>query len=406
MKKLISELFGLQGFVVYECRVHTEHVDIKVGRPRKEATCPRCGSLTRRIHSRSHKWHRKLHALSNEKKVFILVKPRRFRCEDCGKAFTETFPGMRKWARRTDHAEETLLGRLKGSSFSATGRELAMGYKALRRALFNRVTGYVDVARVLGGAREIVLGIDEHSYRGSDLMITVTCVSPERHLLAILENDRKSTLRRFLQQLPAEVKARVVGVCIDMTRAFRKLVAEEFPHVVIVADHFHVIQDANRRIEEARRVEQQITGERIKRWPLIKNEFDLTERQQTQLADIRQRHKNVAHFHWVKEQLRDVYDAPDKGEARQIIERIILNCQAGSDAALVQWGRTLTTWSEQILAFHDLRVSNGYTEGVHTKIKLVKRLSYGFRNRDVYVRKMLLAFVPLALLSAPAHFLT
>jgi len=39
-------------------------------------------------------------------------------------------------------------------------------------------------------------------------------------------------------------------------------------------------------------------------------------------------------------------------------------------------------------------------------IKLLKRISYGFRNRGVYVRKMLLAFLPLAWLISSPHFLT
>jgi hypothetical protein len=46
------------------------------------------------------------------------------------------------------------------------------------------------------------------------------------------------------------------------------------------------------------------------------------------------------------------------------------------------------------------------TEGVHTKIKLPKRLSCGFRNRQMYVRKMLLGLVPLALVLRPPHLLT
>src|SRR5690606_37997215 len=35
-----------------------------------------------------------------------------------------------------------------------------------------------------------------------------------------------------------------------------------------------------------------------------------------------------------------------------------------------------------------------------TKIKMLKRISFGFRNRAVYVRKVLLAFVPVACLVA------
>jgi len=42
--------------------------------------------------------------------------------------------------------------------------------------------------------------------------------------------------------------------------------------------------------------------------------------------------------------------------------------------------------------FHE-RTTDGFTEGCHTKIKMLKGVSYGLRNVDVYWRKMLLKFV-------------
>ncbi|OUM85569.1 MAG: hypothetical protein BAA00_16470 [Parageobacillus thermoglucosidasius] len=166
---------------------------------------------------------------------------------------------------------------------------------------------------------------------------------------------------------------------------------------VVVADHFHVLKDANRRVDEAWLVEQSVSGHRIPRLPLVKNEEDLTERQANQLAAIRKHFRNVAHFHWVKEQLRDIYRASSREEAKAILERVLLETEGASDAALVQWGRTLRRWKEEILAYHDWRVTNGYTEGVHMKIKMLKRISFGFRIRDVYVRKVLSAFIPCGL---------
>jgi len=43
--------------------------------------------------------------------------------------------------------------------------------------------------------------------------------------------------------------------------------------------------------------------------------------------------------------------------------------------------------------FHE-RTTNGFTEGCHTKIKMLKGVSYGLRNVDVYWREMFLEFVP------------
>jgi transposase len=406
MKQVIRKLLRLQSWILYKVHQTDDQIDVYVGWPRKEARCPACGSRTQRVYDRSKQWRKKLHTWYNGIPVYLWVRPRRFQCPGCGKVFTERLPGIRPWARQTEHAEAELLRQQARHSFRAAAQETGTSASTLRRLLLKRLGCQVDLEAALKDLPAFVLGIDEHSFRGQDMMITVTCVWPERRLLAILPHDRLSTLVHFLRGIPESVRQRIVAVCIDLKEGWRQLIQRELPGVPVVADPFHVIQDANRRVDEARRVEQEVTRKRLPRWPLLKNEDELTERQAAQLAAIRKQHANVAHFHWVKEQLRDVYRTSSRDEAAQILDRVILNTQAASDIALVQWGRTLRRWREAILAYHRHRVSNGYTEGVHTKIKLLKRISYGFRNREVYVRKMLLAFVPLAWLTAIPHSLT
>ncbi|MBT9282331.1 MAG: transposase [Hydrogenibacillus schlegelii] len=138
-------------------------------------------------------------------------------------------------------------------------------------------------------------------------------------------------------------------------------------------DPFHGLRDAGRRVDEARRVERR-TGHRLPRRPLLKNEADLTERQAKELATIRQHFRNVAQFHWVKEQLRDLYRAASLEEAKAILDRILFEAEGASDAALVPWGRTLKRRKNEILADHPWRASNGDTEDVHSKIKRLNRI--------------------------------
>ncbi|MEX1336732.1 transposase [Hydrogenibacillus schlegelii] len=227
----------------------------------------------------------------------------------------------------------------------------------------------------------------------------MTCVWPEKRLLTLLPDDRLRTLEAFLKRLPESVRKKIRAVTIDLKESWKKLIQRVLPEARVVADPFHGLREGSRRVDETRRVERR-TGHRLPRWPLLKNEEDLTERQAKELATIRQHFRNVAQFHWVKEQLRDLYRAASLEEAKAILDRILFEAEGASDAALVQWGRTLKRWKNEILTYHTWRTTNGYTEGVHTKIKLLKRISYGFKNREVYVRKMLLAFVPLALLIA------
>jgi len=68
--------------------------------------------------------------------------------------------------------------------------------------------------------------------------------------------------------------------------------------------------------------------------------------------------------------------------------------EASDDPAVWIWARTLQRWRREIMGYFELPITNGFTEGCHTKIKLLKRLSYGYRNVQVYLRKMLLGFLP------------
>jgi len=97
--------------------------------------------------------------------------------------------------------------------------------------------------------------------------------------------------------------------------------------------------------------------------------------------------------------------ASSPASAQAILARLPRFLRHADDAELVRWGRTLRAWKAELLSYHRHRVTSAYTEGVHTRIKLLKRLSHGFRNRQMYVRKMLLGLVPLALLLRPPHLL-
>ncbi|MEN3184439.1 MAG: transposase [Atribacterota bacterium] len=57
--------------------------------------------------------------------------------------------------------------------------------------------------------------------------------------------------------------------------------------------------------------------------------------------------------------------------------------------------KTIRSWREEILnlvAYTEkgCRVTNGYLEGKNNLMKMLKRVSFGFRNRVHFIKKMLL----------------
>ena len=95
-----------------------------------------------------------------------------------------------------------------------------------------------------------------------------------------------------------------------------------------------------------------------------------------------------------KQKIRELYRQGNRQDAIKLLDNIIFNLRLADDAELIRWGSTLKRWREPILNHFDNHATNAFTEGCHTKIKMLKRISYGIRNVELYWRQMLLGFVP------------
>ena len=52
--------------------------------------------------------------------------------------------------------------------------------------------------------------------------------------------------------------------------------------------------------------------------------------------------------------------------------------------ALVSLGKTLESWKEEIARMWRFSRNNGITEGFHTKMEMISRRAYGFKNFENY----------------------
>jgi transposase len=382
-------VLGLEGYKVGEVWRKEEKVtveaEVKGGRK-----CPHCSSIKLYRHGVC-KPREVLHAWSNGRKVYLKLHRRRWKCRHCGRTFVEGGELVRPHSRLTRQAEVEALWQLRDGNFSQVRRELGVGYSTLRRLLEREINH--EATSFIQDEDEIYLGIDEHSFRHQDLVYTVTEVK-QRRVLGVLRDDRIVTLKKFLSKIPAE---KVTEVCIDMKDGLRKAVEAVFPSARVVVDPFHVIADSNRRMDEARRIEQDVY--RKGEVPIPKKIFligreKLTEEKKQKVDMLVEKYPGLKGFYWAKEKIRELYRQPGRAEATKLLDNIILNLKSADDAELIRWGNTLKHWREPILNHFDNHTTNGFTEGCNTKIKMLKRVSYGLRNVEVYCRKMLLGFIP------------
>jgi len=391
MKKDIKELLGLQHLWVDGSEIKDTEFIVQVRVPRKFCMCPHCTKSTKKVHS--YKFRRIKHSIWQEKTVILNFKQRRFYCRKCNKAFTEYAKGIDR-KNTTENFRSILLKNMARSSLRYTMDNSNVSSSTLYSVLKeNHLKQEIDWDEQ---GEKFTLGIDEHSFRGTRMALTLTNITT-RKLLKVCEDDRIETVERFLASTD---KQRVREVCIDMKRGFLLAVQRQLPDAIVTVDKFHVIAYANKMVDDVRKV---IIGKDFKaRRALFKGKERLHEKERLKLDFIFKKYENypgLYEAYFVKEKLREFYKSEDMREAKRKMKWLIVFCENSHSKYTQDFGGTLTRWQQHILNHFVRRSTSAFTEGVHTKIKMIKRMSFGFRNIQNYIAKISLAFLPFLLIN-------
>ena len=247
------------------------------------------------------------------------------------------------------------------------------------------------------------LGIDEHSFSGKRMIITITDLSNKK-LLAILKGDSQSALEEFINGIPPKNRAKIDETCTDLRSSFRPVLERYLPEAILTADRFHVESLFRRALDEIRSViQEEGIGRRMNMKKILwANKDTLDEHELKRLELIVKKYEKypVLKQAWmIKEQVVHMYRAHSEEEAEKRFNHVLMLLETpGYSRYLATLKRTFKKWRAPILNYFKNKTTNGFTEGCHTKIKLIKRVSYGFRNINNYIAKMTLAFLPLSFL--------
>jgi transposase len=360
---------------------------------RMRRRCPRCDHQGLHRHQLMPK--RKVrHMFVAGRWVYLSWTPIRLRCPKCGKTVTCGAEGVRRWARLSDEAVEMLVKYSRRMNYGSVAELLDLKAHRVRRVLMKRVgTGILPET-----GEPVVLTLDELSYRHQDFMCAVGELAPTKRILTLLDNDLVRTIEGYLRALK-DSGVTVEAFVIDMKDAWRKLVKRVFPEVKVIVDPFHVIQDANRRVDQARLIEQDGSGYSISKYVLVKPGEKLTPKQVKELEWIRRRFSALYEIYLLKEDLRKIVRLKNENEARQELSRWLINAESAANAEGQVWANTVRNWREELLnlAYYTgqgRRYTNGYIEGKITLVKMIKRLGFGFRNRESFLKKAFVGCCP------------
>ena len=386
----IEALLGLPEFCVVNQVIRPKQLELHLQRRETSIVCPRCQTCCSHVQDSRPRCLRDLPIL--ERPVVLHLHLRRFECPECHHRpweKSETFGARVKWTERLYHqVRAEFLG-------GCPGRELARRYGLSERTVFRwtfeRSRG--GRPRQLGRA----IGIDEYARRKGHRYNTSIVDLDKGRPIATFRGRRAEQVITWFKSRPQAELDRVEVVVLDMSKTYASAIQDLFGESVQVIDRFHVVKLAVDALDEVlRSVHKQLEPEEAKalkklrrRWLKSPNQLNVDEL--IARADWRRRFPQLREvIDWVQD-LRRWFERQYEKPAREALLKLIERASQSAQEPLMRIAGTLTRWFEPIVHYIRHRYSNGITEGLNNKIKLIQRMAYGLRNEHNR-RKRIMAY--------------
>lgn len=396
----MSRLGGWEGYVVRDWK----HDDRSGGRwvvielepdPRAVRICSGCDSPTAAVHDRSVRRIRDLPVFGDQ--VELLVRRLRVLCPSCGPRL-QKLSWLDAHARVTKRLAESVARLCAVTSVLHAARFFGLGWKAVKNIDFAHLSstlGPIDLNGVT------VLGMDEFAIQKGHRYATVIVEPTRKRVLWIGRGRAREDIRPFFDLLGKPGCDAIEAVVMDMNAAFEQEVRSRCRKARIVYDLFHVVAKYSRevidrvRVDEANRLRADPRGRRVvktARWLLLRNRDTLTDEQEIDLDELLAANRALLTVYLLKDDLKALWQYRHSGYARRFWRRWLCRAMRSGIQPLRTFAQRLKPYVPGILAHCQWPLGTNLIEGINNKIKVIKRMAYGFRDDAYFFLKIRAAF--------------
>jgi transposase len=402
-------LGGWPGFVITEVsrepggtRTAGPRITIHLGAvPGTRRYCSRCGEARNATHDVSQRRVRELPILDAE--TWLLVPLARVVCPTCGPT-VESLPWLDRYARMTKRFAESVARLAQVLPIKQVAEWFDLSWdtvQAIDQAALEARLGPVD----LTGVRHLV--IDEFAIQKGHRYATVIAEPETRRVLWVARGRGREDIRPFFALLGPAGCAALEAVAMDMSEAFEAETRAQCPHVEIVYDLFHVVAKYGRevidrvRVDETNRIARAAGPGPVRaqrrvlkgaRWLLLRNARTLRRDERVRLRDLLAANRRLWVVYVLKDALKALWRFRYRGAAMRAWRAWHGWATRSRIPALVRFARQLKAKLPGILAHCRYPLHTGVLEGINNKIKVLKRMAYGFRNDAYFFLKIRAAF--------------
>ena len=239
----------------------------------KTCECPLCMKKTSKrdwLHEVTMKPLWKHLLLSDGNMMELKLIRRAFRCPECKISFMERFEfEAEKWERTKAFDDYVKFSRwhMSGSQIARNTQCSAwLIHDILKDIDENELNKrWIEIMRELD---EIYLWIDEHSFKGRDMVLVITDIKAKK-VLAILEEITNEALSNWFKSLDSKIKEKIKWISTDMNKWYKNIAEQKIEWIVGTVDKYHLVQEANKMVNDVR----MITIWLIKMWFMKAEDF-------------------------------------------------------------------------------------------------------------------------------------
>jgi transposase len=350
------------------------------------------------VHDTDERWVRDLPILGAD--THLLVHRVRVKCPGCGPKL-EDLSWLDRYARVTARLAEEVARLCKVLPVRHVAEYFRLDWKAVKaidKGYLGRELGPVDLSGV------DVLAMDEFAVRKGHRYATVVVDPRTKRVLWVGRGRGREDVRPFFDLLGAEGCKRVRAVAMDMNGAYEQEVRARCPNAEVVYDLFHVVMKYGRevidrvRVDEADRLgeEGDKAGRKVvkgARWLLLRNRENLKKAEdRVKLDELLKANRKLMTAYVLRDDLRRLWDYRHAGYAAKFWEGWYGRAIRSRIEPLKAFARKLKGYLPGILAHCRHPLHTSLLEGINNKIKVIKRMAYGFRDDAYFFLKIRAAF--------------
>lgn len=415
-RQIIIALLGLQDVIIEDLKLFKKQrrLEVIVRQKRSECFCSRCGLQFSGV----KEWElKKLKGPPMGVFQFVEVKFMQMRgfCEDCNQSSVARVDWIHpKFSSMTCGLAEVAGRLMEETTCEATGRILDCNSKTLWDLDQYRMAVMMQFLKLPTDIDVSYLCADEVHFRTTkvknrkglfakryspEFVTNLVCPTEGKVLFNAMGRDSKALENAMMILSPGQ-KLAVERFAVDMHEAFISVIKKQCPNAEVVIDRFHLAQKINEAFDKLRRSEfkkaktkndifQEGMLEPHRRFILVSRDKDLSKSEMKLIDRLRLANREINCGMLLVEYFHKALDQKKVSDFRKVLRRWYELCRNTRLKPFMDFARTLRRYRHNIEAYITSRLTTAVIEGLNNKIKVLKRMGYGYSNPTSFMRKIL-----------------